>query len=316
MTESKQPSVAVIIAAYNAAKYLADALASVRSQTFPNWECWVVDDGSTDDTQRIAEEWAESDPRFKVLAQQNAGPGAARNRALRACSPSVEACWFLDADDLLKPAALERCLQILRERPEVVTVGTQFERIAEDGTPLGPGHRSRYVPAFPLPRDLRADELETPFVAFYCVTGMGPFALHRRSVLDRIGGYDERLWSHEDADLFCRMALEGCVIYLPERLYAKREMPGTLTQVGQQRGGGDAFHRKWRDYQHHDPRRQAEIDRAKRYYYKVHVPLRDLKVARKALMEFVISRDPSKLRFAARLLLHAAASPFAPPGRI
>ncbi len=308
-----QPLAAVIVAAYNADGTLDATLASVLRQTEPRWECWVVDDGSTDGTVAVARRWSERDLRFRVLAQKNAGPSAARNRALRQVSASVRYCWFLDADDELMPDALGRTIAYLEQNPQVVTVGVGFEELLDDGT-VRPGHRSRFVPAFPIPRDLKPHERATPFVTFLCCTGMGAFALHRRDALERCGGYDERLWSHEDADLFCRMALEGEVHYLPDVLYRRRVVPGSLTHVGQQRGGGELFHRKWLDYRHPDPSKQRIIDQARRHYYRVHVPLRDLKVASKSLREFLRTREVAKLRWTLKLVAHALRSPWSKYG--
>jgi len=71
------PEIAVIIPTYNRAQMLARALRSVLAQTESDWECVIIDDGSTDDTSAVVESFAE--PRFRLLAQANQGPAAARN---------------------------------------------------------------------------------------------------------------------------------------------------------------------------------------------------------------------------------------------
>lgn len=91
------PIVSVIVAAYNAEKYLARCLNSVAEQTFKDFEVIIVDDGSTDGSRQIAEEFANSDQRFRVIHQSNAGVSSARNTGLNQATGK----WvcFLDADD-------------------------------------------------------------------------------------------------------------------------------------------------------------------------------------------------------------------------
>ena len=90
----------VIIPAYNAAAFIQEAIDSVMSQKYQSWELIVVDDGSRDDTKRIAEGFAAADPRVRLISKKNAGVSAARNDGLVcACGDYV---FFLDADDRLE----------------------------------------------------------------------------------------------------------------------------------------------------------------------------------------------------------------------
>jgi hypothetical protein len=98
-------------------------------------------------------------------------------------------------------------------------------KIWRQGRKLGTGRRSRWVPGIIFPRQLRDDEVETPFVTFFCATGQGPFALYRRSVYARTQGWDPAIWPHEGTDMFCQMALLSKVHYLRDRLYLKRVQP-------------------------------------------------------------------------------------------
>lgn len=93
------PRFSIIIPAYNIELYLNDCLASVHSQSFQDWEAIVVDDGSTDQTEVIAEEWGTKDTRFHVIHQSNKGLSGARNTALNHIKG--EYIVFLDADDIL-----------------------------------------------------------------------------------------------------------------------------------------------------------------------------------------------------------------------
>ncbi len=99
------PFVSVIMANYNGARYLADAIESVRHQTIANLELLVCDDASTDESTAIAERYRAADSRIKLLrSETNAGPAAARNRGLAAASGSWIA--IMDSDDIMHPARL------------------------------------------------------------------------------------------------------------------------------------------------------------------------------------------------------------------
>jgi glycosyltransferase involved in cell wall biosynthesis len=111
------PLVSVIVPAYNYARYLHDALASVCGQICQAWECIVVDDGSTDDTAAVVRRWMESDARFRLVQHSmNEGLPAARNSGVAASRG--ECLQFLDADDRLLPEKLARHVRFLDEHPE------------------------------------------------------------------------------------------------------------------------------------------------------------------------------------------------------
>jgi glycosyltransferase involved in cell wall biosynthesis len=106
-----KPLVSVVIPAYNAEKYLEETLASVRAQTFSDYEILVVDDGSTDRTVQIASDFGG----VKLLLQQNRGSAAARNTGIRAARGAYVA--FLDADDIWLPSKLEKQVAHLQAHP-------------------------------------------------------------------------------------------------------------------------------------------------------------------------------------------------------
>lgn len=100
------PFFSIIIPVYNVAPYLRECLDSVLTQTFTDWEAICVDDGSTDDSGEILDEYAARDQRFRVFHQRNAGVSVARNKALD--EARGEWIWFVDSDDRIKPYAMER----------------------------------------------------------------------------------------------------------------------------------------------------------------------------------------------------------------
>ena len=107
---NRRPDVAVVMANYNGARYIAAAIQSVIRQTVTSWELIVIDDASIDDSLAVAAEAAAGDPRIKIIAQPTRkGPGAARNHAL----DLVTATWIaiLDSDDLMPAQRLEYLLR-------------------------------------------------------------------------------------------------------------------------------------------------------------------------------------------------------------
>lgn len=93
----KSPKFSVIVPCYNQEKYITETLDSLRSQTFQNWECIVVNDGSTDNSQKIVEDFCSKDSRFKLINQENKGVAATRNAGIR--KASGEFILPLDGDD-------------------------------------------------------------------------------------------------------------------------------------------------------------------------------------------------------------------------
>jgi len=93
--------VSVIIPCYNQAQYLPDALESILAQSYRNWECIIINDGSTDNTEIVGHEWEKKDPRFCLITKSNGGLSSARNTGLAHMTGSY--IQFLDADDVIHP---------------------------------------------------------------------------------------------------------------------------------------------------------------------------------------------------------------------
>ena len=181
--------------AFNAASYLAAAVDSVLAQTFADLELLIVDDGSSDETPRVARALAARDARVRVLAQANAGPGPARNTAFREARGRYFA--FLDSDDEWDATFLAEQVAILERRPDIdVLVGNARNRGgARDGQPSRPvrGHRQ----VIPL-AEILADE-----------TSLFIMAVFRREVIDHVGGFDPALLTNEEYEMWIRAALAG-----------------------------------------------------------------------------------------------------------
>lgn len=129
------PLVTIITPVYNSARWLREMLLSVQEQTLSDWELILADDGSTDESVRIAELAAAADSRIRLLRQPcNGGPGAARNRALGMAHGRFIA--FLDADDLWLPEKLERCIRFM-EAHGYGFIYHDYRQISAEGTRVG-----------------------------------------------------------------------------------------------------------------------------------------------------------------------------------
>ena len=120
----------VIIPVYNVAEYISDCLSSVLAQTVENWECVCVDDGSTDGSGKILDEFAARDSRIRVIHKSNGGVASARNTALDIISGD----WFLflDADDVWAPHLLSVCRSAIEFSSDASIVGFEDKHFAEN----------------------------------------------------------------------------------------------------------------------------------------------------------------------------------------
>jgi len=113
-----KPFVSIIIPCYNQANYLPISLVSVLEQTYSNWECIIINDGATDNTQQVAKEWCAKDTRFVYVEKQNGGLSSARNAGIN--SAKGDYIQFLDADDILVPTKLSDSLDLVQDNEAIV----------------------------------------------------------------------------------------------------------------------------------------------------------------------------------------------------
>lgn len=111
MLRDNIPVISVIMPMYNSSAYVAEAIESVLAQTFRDFELIVIDDGSTDPSLEIAQNYARCDSRISIISQPNAGPSAARNRGLEHAIGRY--IYFFDSDDLLELDAFSVCVGCL-----------------------------------------------------------------------------------------------------------------------------------------------------------------------------------------------------------
>lgn len=124
--------VSIIIPCYNYGKYLDECFSNLQSQSYPDWEAIVVDDGSTDQTMEVVRAWQAEEPRIQYFYQSNSGVSKARNLGL--LKANGELIQFLDADDLLSKDKLRLQVEYLQKNPEVDLCYTE-NHYFEDGIP-------------------------------------------------------------------------------------------------------------------------------------------------------------------------------------
>jgi glycosyltransferase involved in cell wall biosynthesis len=205
------PEVSVIIPYYNMGRYLPETLASLRMQTFTDFEVIVINDGSTDGPSlRLLE--SLHDPHVRIIHKPNGGLGSARNRGLREARGRF--VLPLDSDDTLHPTFLEATVRVMRMNPGLAVVSTLGLNYTDDPSrPIG-----GWCP-LGLDRDLLT------------VLNIGAAS---GSLLDReaalaVGGYDEWLTSYEDWDFWCRLAERGYLgTVIPEFLFQYRVRPDSM----------------------------------------------------------------------------------------
>ncbi len=130
----QSPLVSVIVPVYNAGRYLAACVASVRAQSFVDWELILVDDGSTDESGALCDAFAAEEPQVRVLHQENAGVSAARNAGLDAARGVYIA--FLDADDVLSTESLAARVALMEDADLCITrIGMYLTDDAADPLP-------------------------------------------------------------------------------------------------------------------------------------------------------------------------------------
>ncbi len=204
-------SVSVVIPTYNQEKFLAEAIASVRAQAWPDLEVIVVDDGSTDGTADLLLR-LEAEGGLRWFRQENAGAAAARNRGIREARKEWVA--FLDADDFWLPGKLAAQFEALRQSPAAGLCYTDVLIRFEDG-------EERELACRPSARPLLWELLTSNFFAT-------PTALVRRDCFGRVGLFDAELRTGEDWDMWLRLAAHFDSIRVARPLALVRVAPHLL----------------------------------------------------------------------------------------
>jgi len=197
--------VSVIVPAYNYGHFLGETLSCLQKQTYSYWECVIVDDGSTDNTQQVAQEWCLKDKRFRYIFQENAGLSAARNTGIQhSIGVFIQ---LLDADDLLEVDKFKNQVELFKKIEEADIIYSEVRYFRTE-----------------CPQERRFSMSEPDSFWMPCISGKGQqivkkllqinlfvvnAALVRKSVFEKIGAFNIHLKSVEDYEFWCRCAFKG-----------------------------------------------------------------------------------------------------------
>ncbi|WP_416675822.1 glycosyltransferase family 2 protein [Egbenema bharatensis] len=256
------PTVSVVMAVYNAERYLAQAIDSILRQTFTNFEFVILNDGSTDGSLRILEQHAQQDDRIRLISRENQGIPRTRNDLLRVSQGEFIA--VMDSDDVALPDRLSLQVNFLRQHPEVVCVGGAHDLI---------DHKGRLLTRLQLPtQDAEIQQAAIVGHAPIC----NPCALIRRESLVQIGGYDERLGQAEDLDVWLKLGEIGKLANLTEPVLQYRVHSRSVSeqdQLYQRQKAREACERAWQrrgiagTFEATEPWRSTGTRTSQHYFY-------------------------------------------------
>ena len=197
MVHKKIEMVSVIIPCYNGEAFVENAILTVKGQTYGDWDCVIVDDGSTDGSLKKIKRATKGDNRFQVFHTENRGVAAARNLAISHCKG--EYVLPLDADDILLPTALERFAQAWKENPNASLVVPMIRKVGKGQPSIQDRKWNGY------------EELKTRCTP----TNSSCF---RKSDWERVGGYRDGTM-YEDWEFWLRLLYHNDnVVNIPEVL--------------------------------------------------------------------------------------------------
>lgn len=197
------PLISVIVPCYNQAQYLSEALQSVLEQSYTNWECIIVNDGSPDNTHQVAKEWLVKDSRFKYIQKNNGGLSSARNAGIE--SAMGEFIQFLDCDDIIEIEKFSVQIKIFEKLQNVDVLISGYRYFLNKSKDLRIQGDNKFYPEVLIDKSDSSNEVldlmlrKNPFVA--------SAPLYRKNALNKIGKFDESLPSLEDWDFNLRAAL-------------------------------------------------------------------------------------------------------------
>lgn len=188
----KYPIVSIIVPCYKQAHFLAEALQSVIDQTYQDWECIIVNDGSPDDTERIALHWCTRDSRFQYLKKENGGLSSARNAGIT--RSAGEYILPLDADDILHREYLALLVPELQQNPSLAIVSCYSNFFIENSSNII--HQQKPV--------------GTTYHALLYENNMMATSLYHKKYWVEVGGYDENMkHGFEDWEFWIAITKKG-----------------------------------------------------------------------------------------------------------
>lgn len=194
------PLASIIVPCYNQAQYLEEALQSLYAQTYTNWECIIVNDGSPDNTEEVVRKWEARDPRFTHVYKENGGVSSARNLGIQ--NAKSEFILTLDADDKYEAGFLEKAMDVLVNNPEIGMVSSWGRFFNKD----------KQLHVFKSTAQSVADFL------FHNGVNNGS-SLFRKACWEQVGGYDENPENgYEDWEFYLRVCALGWKVQVIEEV--------------------------------------------------------------------------------------------------
>lgn len=229
------PKISIIVPVYNVEKYLTSCLDSIIGQTFKGWECLVIDDGSSDSSGVICDEYARKDNRIKVFHKNNGGVSSARNLGLDIALGQY--VIFMDSDDLWLSTNCLSNLDSIISKTNADIIRFDYEAIDENGCALYESDYIKYRKPFSdrlIPNDVFLSEV---------IKGeyFSPLLLFRRSFADNLR-FNEKQKFLEDMDFIVRMIplVQRCY-YTTDKYYGYRKLKDSASQRGGLKNVEDSF---------------------------------------------------------------------------
>ncbi len=204
------PPVTVLMPVHNGERYLSTAIESVLAQTHDDFEFLILDDGSTDGTQRTLARYAAADDRIRIVRQRNRDQPVTLNRGLELARHEWIA--ILDHDDVCEPERLKRQLEVLAREPMARVIGTWAVEIDSEGRTIG--RRAIGPTTTESFLEMRATGRRVPLVH--------PSVLMHGPTILELGGYDPLFGPAADTELWTRVAHDHVIVVVPEPLIRYR----------------------------------------------------------------------------------------------
>lgn len=214
--------ISILIPLYNAEKWIEQTIQSAINQTYTNIEVIIVDDGSTDNSLKIAKKYESQ--KVKVYTQKNAGGSAARNKAFELSKGDY--IQYLDADDILHPQKIKNQINFLKTQPKAIAsgrFGIFFTSINNSIFPVDEGFTNYETPIDWL---IKANWNKAMFPPIVWLTP--------RIIIDQAGKWNEKLTYNDDTEFFCRVLLKAkSIVYCEDSISYYRR--GITSSIGSQK---------------------------------------------------------------------------------
>lgn len=210
MLLSKKVKVSIVLPVYNGERFLEQSVNSIINQSFKNWELIIVDDCSTDNSLKIAKSFAAKDSRITVIHNLTNKKLPETLNVGFAMAKGEYFTWTSD-DNVAKSNWLETLVGYLDNNPDVDMVSATMDYINEENKFL-----------------YKAGVQKTPaMLAYRC--NVGAAFMYRKTIAEKVGKYDTNTFCAEDYDYWCRIALKGNLVYIPDNIYSYRLHSDSLT---------------------------------------------------------------------------------------